>query len=120
MVDVSTSWSSTCVLFDCGKIKCFGINDDGELGLGSVSWSAVPQSFTNLGTGLVIQNVYVFPYHSCAVFTDNSVKCWGFNSDGQLGLGDKVPRGKLLSDMGDNLPFVNLGYVSIVLSLYFG
>eukprot|EP00960_Hanusia_phi_P062463 765154-Hanusia_phi.AAC.2 len=113
VVDISTSTSCTCVLFDCGKIKCFGVNGDGQLGLGSISWSAMPQDFTNLGTGLAVRKVYVFPFHSCAVFTNDLVKCWGLNSDGQLGLGDKVPRGKLLSDMGNNLPFVDLGPVSI-------
>lgn len=26
--------------------------------------------------------------HSCAILTDDSVRCWGVNSEGQLGYGD--------------------------------
>ena len=31
--------------------------------------------------------------HSCAIREDNTLKCWGSNSSGQLGLGDNYPRG---------------------------
>ena len=47
--------------------------------------------------------------HNCARFSDGSVKCWGNNSSGQLGLGDSNNRGDNANEMGDNLPFVNLG-----------
>ena len=38
-----------------------------------------------------------------------SVKCWGKNHKGQLGLGDTDHRGESAGDMGDDLPVVNLG-----------
>ena len=31
--------------------------------------------------------------HSCAIRSDGSVKCWGNNFSGQLGLGDAIARG---------------------------
>ncbi len=37
------------------------------------------------------------------------VKCWGYNGHGQLGAGDSVARGRDESQMGDNLPVVELG-----------
>jgi alpha-tubulin suppressor-like RCC1 family protein len=40
---------------------------------------------------------------------DDSVKCWGQNAVGQLGLGDNTDRGKTAPTMGDALPPVNLG-----------
>jgi len=47
--------------------------------------------------------------HSCALLDDGSVKCWGGNEVGQLGLGDSVSRGNEASMMGDALPAVDLG-----------
>ena len=44
--------------------------------------------------------------HTCALLDDRSVKCWGYNESGQLGLGDGVNRGTQLGQMGDNLPRV--------------
>ena len=40
--------------------------------------------------------------HSCFMLDNGSVKCWGENSYGQLGLGDTINRGDNSSDMGDN------------------
>jgi E3 ubiquitin-protein ligase HERC3 len=37
------------------------------------------------------------------------VKCWGFNTFGQLGLGDVVARGDAPGEMGNALPAVDLG-----------
>jgi hypothetical protein len=47
--------------------------------------------------------------HACVILDDHKVKCWGANFEGQLGLGDTKPRGVNPSEMGDNLPTVDLG-----------
>jgi hypothetical protein len=47
--------------------------------------------------------------HTCALLDDHRVKCWGNNGYGQLGLGDNVDRGLAVSEMGDALPYVDLG-----------
>jgi hypothetical protein len=47
--------------------------------------------------------------HTCAVLDDGHVKCWGLNLEGELGYGDTYRRGSVPADMGDNLPFVDLG-----------
>jgi hypothetical protein len=47
--------------------------------------------------------------HTCARLDDGNVKCWGLNTAGQLGYGDTYRRGSDPTDMGDNLPLVDLG-----------
>ncbi len=48
--------------------------------------------------------------HTCAVFEDRSVKCWGRNNHGQLGLPDTTEnRGDAPNEMGVSLPAVDLG-----------
>lgn len=47
--------------------------------------------------------------HSCALLEDHRVKCWGNSAYGALGLGDSKPRGASAAELGDALPFVDLG-----------
>lgn len=48
-------------------------------------------------------------FQTCALLEDHRVKCWGRSAYGALGLGDMKDRGALATDMGDALPFVDLG-----------
>ena len=45
----------------------------------------------------------------CAVLDDATLKCWGNNASGQLGLGDTTNRGDDAGEMGDSLSAVDLG-----------
>ena len=49
----------------------------------------------NLGTGRTATAIEAGAYHSCALLDNASVKCWGKNGYGQLGIDDTA-------DMGDN------------------
>jgi len=68
-----------------------------------------------LGTGRTATAIAAGYHHTCAILDNLSIKCWGSNNAGQLGLGDTSNRGDLTTDglghreMGDNLPVVNLG-----------
>ncbi|MEM7154346.1 MAG: hypothetical protein AAF799_15980 [Myxococcota bacterium] len=66
--------------------------------------------FVDLGTGFVAAGLAVGSGHACAWNDEGALKCWGSNHFGQLGL---EPIGTIYGDeageMGDALPFVDLG-----------
>jgi len=42
----------------------------------------------NLGTGRTATDIAVGKHHNCAILDNASVKCWGSNQHGRLGLGN--------------------------------
>jgi alpha-tubulin suppressor-like RCC1 family protein len=88
--------SYTCALLDNNTVKCWGRNDDGQHGYGDTAIRLAPPATTvvNLGSGRTGKALAVTPAGTttCALLDNNTVKCWGYNGSGQLGLGDPSPR----------------------------
>lgn len=108
--------SHTCALLDNDSVKCWGKNSAGQLGLGDMDdrgdgagEMGDALGTVNLGTGRTAKRLVSGSGHNCAILDNNSVKCWGLNTAGQLGLGDTNDRGNNAGEMGDSLPTVNLG-----------
>jgi alpha-tubulin suppressor-like RCC1 family protein len=105
-----------CALFETGALKCWGANASGRLGLGDTESRGddademgLNLPYVDLGTGRTVSSLAAGDVHVCAILDDGSVKCWGGNAYGQLGLGDTEDRGDQPGEMGDNLPAVELG-----------
>ena len=60
------------------------------------------------GTNKTAQGIFAGGWHSCALLSDGSAKCWGYNSSDQLGQGDFNFRGVDEDEMGDNLRHIDL------------
>ena len=67
----------------------------------------------DLGTGKTAKQIFCYFKQTCAILNDDTVKCWGYNGDRQLGYGDSEGRGDGPNEMGDNLPVVDLGLPAI-------
>ncbi|NBP50964.1 MAG: hypothetical protein EBU70_07250, partial [Actinobacteria bacterium] len=112
---VATGAAHTCALLDDGRVKCWGSNGQGQLGVGDTNdrgdgpgemGDALP--FVDLGTGRSAVAIAAGANHTCALLDDGRVKCWGANSTGQLGISSTGSRGRKASEMGDSLPAVAL------------
>jgi alpha-tubulin suppressor-like RCC1 family protein len=93
---ISAGAYHTCAVITGGGVKCWGLNDNDELGDGHVCAdpcvTPVDVCATGAGTpcgGNILTGVTAISagdYHTCAVIT-GGVKCWGLNFNGQLGDG---------------------------------
>ncbi|MGZ3724875.1 MAG: hypothetical protein ACXWQQ_03715, partial [Pseudobdellovibrio sp.] len=121
-VDIKSSWGyHMCALYASAqysnyKVKCWGYNNSGQLGLGDTNNRGDATTelgyglpFVDLGTNKFAKKIAVGWLHTCAILNDDSVKCWGSNTYGQLGYGNTTARGNASGQMGDNLPTVSLG-----------
>ncbi len=73
----------TCAILSVGKVQCWGANESGQLGDGSlvnqfkpVDVVGLPQGITALAAGFA---------HTCALTSQGELLCWGNNDRGQLG-----------------------------------
>ena len=119
--DVKLSSDFTCVSSTAGNVKCFGLNNKGQLGYGDttnrgtdVGHMGDALAELDLGTGFSV-SATALPSgyggsHSCLISDDLDVKAWGSNDYGQLGNNDETGQsvGDAANEMGDYLASLDL------------
>jgi len=107
--------SHTCAVMDNNDLICWGDNSKGQLGLGDTdkrgdSAGEIGTNFavTSVPTGRTVDSLALGWDHTCAIWDNASVSCWGGNDNGQLGLDSTADIGDGASEMGDYLAFVTL------------
>jgi hypothetical protein len=112
-IAVVTGWIHACAILDDRKLKCWGDNTAGQLGLGDPRpmIGSVPGEMgdalqtVDLGAGRTVQAVAATSYATCAILDDGSVKCWGLGGfAGQPGQIGRKP-----GDMSDHLAPLDFG-----------
>ena len=81
---IAAGYYNGCELLANGKVQCWGLNLNGELGNGTNTSSSAPVTVSGISTATALTTGY---YGSCALLADGRVECWGGNINGQLGNG---------------------------------
>src|SRR5690554_7089651 len=103
VVSLSSGENYNCAVTKLGQVKCWGNNDNGQLGFtstGSYKQQFYPQvAASGISTA---EEVSVSQNHSCARLKNDDVYCWGKNDRGQLGNG-QLGNGEKPSNGSSNL-----------------
>ncbi|MDP6188282.1 MAG: putative Ig domain-containing protein, partial [Candidatus Poseidoniaceae archaeon] len=78
----------TCVAYDNGDVACAGRNQQGQLGTGNTVQKTSLTATQSLGQPAL--KVVAGEYFSCALLNNGSVRCWGDNGYGQLGINTNI------------------------------
>jgi alpha-tubulin suppressor-like RCC1 family protein len=82
---IESGWYHNCAILPDSSMKCWGYNSYGQLGNGASNNSATPVVVTSFtGVRAIAKGGEM---HNCVLLSDKSVRCWGYNSNGQLGDG---------------------------------
>jgi alpha-tubulin suppressor-like RCC1 family protein len=84
LAQIAAADDHTCALLVNGTVKCWGLNNSGQLGDGTTNGSSTPVAVSGL-TGAV--QIALGDAYTCALLTGGGVECWGFNPFGELGNG---------------------------------
>jgi alpha-tubulin suppressor-like RCC1 family protein len=93
IASISAGVPVTCALMTDSTARCWGGNDVGQLGHGTITYaggSSVPVTVVDpADTTQALSGIASISvdggFHMCAVMDDSTARCWGFNKDGQLG-----------------------------------
>ncbi|MCG9873366.1 MAG: hypothetical protein MH321_01105 [Leptospiraceae bacterium] len=99
VIQLALGTKHSCALLARGSVRCWGLGDFGQLGYNntqSVGNGIGPsiQSAGDVPLGGTATQISAGDQHTCALMSNQSVRCWGGNSSGQLGYNTTTPIGE--------------------------
>ncbi|WP_198154605.1 hypothetical protein [Plesiocystis pacifica] len=88
---VAAGANHTCVIIDGGTVRCWGRGDSGQLGYGNINQVGDDEFPSDVGDVVLpgpVLRLSLGGNHSCGIFQDGGLRCWGQNDRGQLGYGN--------------------------------
>jgi len=76
----------TCGITPTGAVYCWGRNEDGQIGDGTIGAGKYPIP-ARISSDLLFKSIAGGMYHTCAISTTGAAYCWGSNQFGELGIG---------------------------------
>jgi alpha-tubulin suppressor-like RCC1 family protein len=83
-IDIAAGGDHACAVATGGAAYCWGHNEQGQLGTGSTTNSAVPVAVTG---GLTFRSITTHQMVSCGITGDGTGYCWGYGDNHNLGNG---------------------------------
>ena len=90
--DVVAGLDFTCVRLRNATPRCWGGNSLSQLGTGTSSTGSRETPEVVNGLDATVIDLAVAGSHGCALMASGEVRCWGYNQQGQLGVGDRTHR----------------------------
>ena len=84
-LQVSAGTHHSCAILEDWEIVCWGNNTYGQLGSTPSNHESSPVHVSGLDGVAKPENLFLGNFHTCVVFEDKSVSCWGRNVNGQVG-----------------------------------
>jgi alpha-tubulin suppressor-like RCC1 family protein len=109
-IDLTAGNYHTCALLATGRVSCWGMGSFGALGYGNTNHigdNETPAAAGTVSIGGSAVEIAAGSFHTCARLSTGSVRCWGSNTSGALGLGHTNTIGD--NELPTSVPVVNLG-----------
>lgn len=115
---ITVGSNHSCALLRSGQIKCWGANNKGQLGNGTISSYQNDLNDLVVVVGLAgeVKNLVSGENHTCVILNNGQMQCWGSNEDGQAGivhnssgLPNTQPTPAIVQNLPGKVMFANAG-----------
>lgn len=106
---VAAGWRHTCALGSAGTLRCWGLNNKGQLGLGNtanIGDDETPSSVDPIDVGGSVSHATGGGAMTCAVLDGGVARCWGSGFGGALGSAS-------MEDLGDDESPLSIAPLSV-------